>query len=304
MIFPRRASGACRPNSSDIRRGRSSGYRGGPSDLEGGRRVRLESSIIEPREAWRPNPRRKREAQPETAIIPQKQEFESRRELKVFLHSVTHDLKTPVMASSIVLSNILQQPGEEITLNRSVLERLHQGSDRIFKIVDTLIEAHSTEVNGIKLIPQFCRLQDLVNSVLIDLQPTLLQHQALVQNCLSEHLPDIWADPIQLWRVLNNLIGNALKHNPNSVRITIDATVEKDHLYLTVSDDGIGIFTEQSDRLFKLYARGKRSRYMPGLGIGLYLSQQIITAHGGEIGVVSTLGNGCTVWLTLPIVSS
>lgn len=231
----------------------------------------------------------------------QRQEFESRRELKVFLHSVTHDLKTPVMASSIVLDNILQQPGEEITINRSILERLHQGSDRTYKIVDSLIEAHSTEVNGIKLNPQPCRIQDLVDSVLIDLQPALLQHQAEVKNCLHDNLPDIWADPTQLWRVLNNLIGNALKHNPNGVQITIDATADNDYLCLSISDNGIGISTELKDRLFKLYSRGKRSRYMPGLGIGLYLSQQIITAHGGEIGVISSLGNSSSFWFTVPV---
>ena len=230
----------------------------------------------------------------------QRQEFESRRELKVFLHSVTHDLKTPVMASLIVLDNILQQPGSEITLDRSILERLYQGSDRTFRIVDSLIEAHSTEVNGIKLVPQSCRIQDLVNSVLIDLQPVLLQHRALVNNHLQNNLPDIWADPIQLWRVLNNLISNALKHNPNRVCITIAATVENDYLHLSVSDDGVGISATQSDRLFKLYTRGQRSRYMPGLGIGLYLSQQIITAHGGEIGVISNLGHGSTFWFTIP----
>ena len=113
-------------------------------------------------------------------------------------------------------------------------------------------------------------------------------------------MPNIKADPTQLWRVLNNLITNALKHNPNRVRITIDAEIEQNWLYCRISDDEVGISTEQCDRLFKLYSRGKRSRYMPGLGIGLYLSQQIIMAHGGEIGVVSSPGNGSTFWFTLP----
>lgn len=230
----------------------------------------------------------------------QQKEFESRRELKVFLHSVTHDLRTPVMASSIVLENLLQQPGDKLTVDRSVLERLYQGSDRTFKIVNSLIEAHNTEINGVVTTPRSCRIDDLVDSVLIDLQPILLEHQAIVDNRMANNLPHIKADSTQLWRVLNNLINNALKHNPNYVRITIDAVVEQDCLYCTISDDGVGISTEQCDRLFKLYSRGKRSRYMPGLGIGLYLSQQIIMAHGGEIGVVSSLGNGSTFWFTLP----
>ena len=220
----------------------------------------------------------------------QQKEFESRRELKVFLHSVTHDLQTPVMASSIVLENLLRQPGQKLTVDRSVIERLRQGSDRTYKIVDSLIEAYNTEVNGVAFHPQPCSIGNLVDSVLTDLQAILLEHQAIVNNHLAANLPSVRADPTQIWRVLNNLINNALKHNPNYIRITIDAVVDRDCLYCTISDDGIGIAANQRDRLFELYSRGKRSRYMPGLGIGLYLCQQIIMAHGGKIGFVSNLG--------------
>ena len=231
----------------------------------------------------------------------QQKEFESRRELKVFLHSVTHDLQTPVMASSIVLENLLQQPGKKLTVDRSVIERLRQGSDRTFKIVDSLIGAYNTEANGVVLNLQPCSIKNLVDSVLIDLQPVISENQAIVDNRIAANLPDLRADPIQIWRVLNNLIANALKHNPNYIQITIDAMVRDNSLYCTVSDNGVGISAEQGDRLFKLYSRGKRSRYMPGLGIGLYLCQQIIEAHGGKIGIVSNSGNGSTFWFTLPL---
>ncbi|MEM8721359.1 MAG: histidine kinase dimerization/phospho-acceptor domain-containing protein [Cyanobacteria bacterium P01_G01_bin.39] len=93
----------------------------------------------------------------------QQRQFESRRELKVFLHSVTHDLRTPVMASSMVLENLLQQPGEKLTLDRSVLERLHQGSDRALKMINSVIEAHNTEFNGVIVNLQPCSLNDLIN---------------------------------------------------------------------------------------------------------------------------------------------
>lgn len=83
----------------------------------------------------------------------QQKEFETRRELKVFLHSVTHDLHTPMLASSIVLENLLKQPGKQLTLDRSVLERLYQGSDRQINLVNSLVEAHHTEVNGIAIAP-------------------------------------------------------------------------------------------------------------------------------------------------------
>ncbi|MEY4520248.1 MAG: hypothetical protein RLZZ499_2848 [Cyanobacteriota bacterium] len=231
----------------------------------------------------------------------QQKEFKTRRELKVFLHSVTHDLHTPMLASSIVLENLLKQPGKQLTLDRLVLEKLYQGSDRQINLVNSLVEAHHTEVNGIAIAPQSCQITDLVNAILVDLQPILLEHQVVVDNRLTDDLPTIQADPTQLWRVFNNLLTNALKHNPNYIRIIIEATLKSDYLKLTISDNGVGISTAQTQNLFKLYSRGKRARYMPGLGLGLYLSQQIITAHGGEIGVISSPKTGSTFWFTLPV---
>ncbi|MEM9767483.1 MAG: sensor histidine kinase, partial [Cyanobacteria bacterium P01_D01_bin.71] len=60
----------------------------------------------------------------------------------------------------------------------------------------------------------------------------------------------------------------------------------------------------QRSRLFELYARGRQSRYIPGLGLGLYLCKQIITAHGGDIGVVSQPGRGSLFWFTLPLIEA
>jgi signal transduction histidine kinase len=102
--------------------------------------------------------------------------------------------------------------------------------------------------------------------------------------------------------VFENLISNALKHNPPGVVVTLQATVEAEMIRCTVEDNGIGISQLQRDRLFQLYVRGSQSRHTPGLGIGLYLCQQIITAHGGEIDVISSPGLGTKFWFTLPLV--
>ena len=233
----------------------------------------------------------------------QQQDFESRRELKVFLHSVTHDLRTPTQASSIVLQNLLRQSGQQLCVDRSIIEKLHQGSDRQVKMINSLVEAHQTEVNGIAIAPQPCQITKIVNSVLIDLEPLLIQHRAKINNRISEDLPLVKADFILLWRVYSNLITNALKHNPPEIEITIDVIVRDVYLYCTVRDNGVGITNEHSERLFQLYSRGKRARYMPGLGLGLYLAQKIITAHGGEIGIENQLGKGANFWFTLPVES-
>lgn len=266
-------------------------------------------------------------------------EFEARRQLQVFLHSISHDLRTPVLGTSIVLKSLLKKPidlnqinADEIAVKRSIVERLLQGSDRQLTLINSLIESHATEIQGIVLHCEPLHLKPVVDSVLFDLQDRFSEKQIQLQHRISDHLPIINADADQLWRVFSNLIENALKHNPHEIELTLDATVlgigsnsnigwgvaewnsyrlraipttkqkmKEPMLFCLVQDNGIGIEPEQCQRLFELYARGFRARYMPGLGLGLYLCKQIIAAHGGEIGVFSAPGEGATFWFTLPI---
>ena len=232
----------------------------------------------------------------------QRQEFESRRELNIFLHSISHDLRAPVMGTSMVLQNLLQRSenSPRMAIDRSIAERLLQGSDRSLKMIDSLLEVQNTATKGIILNTQACNLNCLVNSIILELQPILVENGAIVQNRITENLPTIEADSLQLWRVFHNLITNALKHNPYGIEIIIDAVVEIDRLQIFIIDNGIGIPPAQQQKLFELYTRGDRARYMPGLGIGLYLCRQIIIAHGGEIGCDSHPQEGTTFWFTLP----
>lgn len=235
----------------------------------------------------------------------QKAEFESRRELRVFLHSVSHDLRNPVLGTSIVLENMLKKSSNgQVTVSDTIIERLLQASDRQLNLLNSLVEAHETEVSGITLKTLPIELIQVVKAVISDLDPILTKNKVILNNKISAELPLINADATQLWRVFSNLIANALKHNPPGISLTLNAVVEGKIIYCTVQDNGVGIPPSQCDRLFELYSRGSRARYMPGLGLGLYLCKQIITAHGGEIGVISHLGEGSTFWFTLPLVWS
>ncbi|MGL6337905.1 MAG: sensor histidine kinase [Waterburya sp.] len=234
----------------------------------------------------------------------QRQEFESRRELNIFLHSVSHDLRAPVMGASIVLQNLLRKAkttDNRVIVDSLVLESLLQGSDRQLSMINSLLEAQNTSVQGITLDLQPCCLDNLVQGIILDLEPILAKNRIIVSNQISSSLPLVHADSTQLWRVLNNLITNALKHNPPGIELTLNAVVEFNTLHISVEDNGIGIAPKHQERLFELYTRGDRAHYMPGLGIGLYLCQQIIIAHGGEIGCDSYPNQGSTFWFTLPL---
>lgn len=228
-------------------------------------------------------------------------EAQLRQQLNVFLHAVSHDLRNPVIGTSMVLKNLAQHPEEPIQISRQIVERMVESNARQLELINSLIDTHSAEVWGITLHRQPLRLSTLVTSAIADLQPMLERDRVTVHNEIDPDLPVIQADPLQLARVYQNLVANAIKHNPPGLNLTFTAHVEGDMLRCTVADDGIGISPEEQEKLFDLYFQGKQKRRSVGLGLGLYLCQQVIESHKGQIGVTSAPGQGSTFWFTLPL---
>jgi signal transduction histidine kinase len=259
-------------------------------------------------------------------------EFGANRRLQIFLHSVSHDLQTPVVGSSVVLKSVLDkatnQQDDEISMKRSTIEQLLQGNHHQLALINSLLEAHTAETQGVVLYCEPTQIKPIVDSVLIDLNHNLTKKRIHLINHITNDLPTVNADANQLRRVFGNLIENALRHNPHEIKLTLDAKVIEGQIHefakewnarvksvntqsqsqsqsrmllCAIHDSGRGIAPEQCQHLFELYARGTKSRYTPGLGLGLYLCKQIVEAHGGKIGAASCLGEGTTFWFTLPL---
>jgi two-component system sensor histidine kinase/response regulator len=270
--------------------------------------------------------------------------------LRIFLHSISHDLRNPVTGMLLVLNNLLNSPSSAIGIDsepegttdkrivlRPTLERMAMSCERQLNLINSLVETHEYEVWGVPLQCQPSQLHPLTQRVVEEWQPILTNHQATLKHLVSAELPALDIDATQLWRVFSNLIANALKHNSPGITITLSAELidqqwgEEERegsvedipvpsflipnpkskiqnlkskipmIRCCVADDGVGMTAQQCDRLFELYTRGNSTRQTTGLGLGLYLCRQIIIAHGGEIGVVTSPGCGATFWFTLPV---
>jgi len=241
-----------------------------------------------------------------------RREFELRHQLQVFTHAVSHDLRNPVLGQVMMLKSLAQTPGETLPLPRPVLEQMIASGDRQVSFIDSLLEVHSSDLHGLVLHRQAVALPQLIDSILRDFQPFLDQHQATVSVNLPQDLPLVEIDSLQIRRVYENLISNALNCNPPGLHLTLEATVGETQfsprdrqagtrwLHCTVSNDGAAMTQEQCDRVFNLYTRGPNRCKSLGLGLGLYICRQIIAAHGGAIGAVSQPGEDVTFWFTLP----
>jgi signal transduction histidine kinase len=180
--------------------------------------------------------------------------------------------------------------------------------ERQLHLINSLLETHISEVQGISLHFEPVKISELVKSITEDLEPLFVKTRATIHNLFLDDLPLVNADNLQLRRVFENLISNALNHNSPGLQITLQASLEGEMIRCLVQDNGVGMNEEQCLEIFERYSRGDRLRRgvahrspFTGIGLGLYLCRQIITAHGGEIGVYSSPGKGATFWFTLPI---
>ncbi len=219
--------------------------------------------------------------------------------LRLLLHSVSHDLRNPVTGMSIVLNTLIQQ--DPITLSQAVAQRMQQSCERQLHLINSLVESEAAERWGITLQTRPYPLDQLVQQVIQDWELKIQQQQATVINQVSP-LPPVLIDCFQLWRVFDNVMSNALKYNSAGLTITIGGRLDSPTWVLCwIEDNGVGMSPEQVAQLFQRYSRGANARYTSGLGLGLYLCQQIIQAHGGEVGVESQLDQGTRFWFTLPV---
>ena len=113
---------------------------------------------------------------------------------------------------------------------------------------------------------------------------------------------DVYADEMRIEQVIINFLTNAIKYSPGTTEIEINASLEGDRVYLGVKDYGIGIEPAQQQSVFdKFYRVEETAIHFQGLGIGLYISAEIIRRHNGEVGVKSKLGHGSEFYFLLPL---
>ncbi|HEY9735663.1 MAG TPA: HAMP domain-containing sensor histidine kinase, partial [Trichocoleus sp.] len=242
-----------------------------------------------------------------------RREFELRQQLQVFTHAVSHDLRNPILGLVMLLKSLEKTAGDVIQLPRPVLTQMIASGDRQMALIDSLLEVHSAELHSLVLHRQRMALHDLASSVLADFRPFLEQHQATATLTISQDLPLVEIDALQVRRVYENLLSNALRHNGPGLQLYLEAEVTAEPasrgetcqwLRCTVRNDGTALTQEQCSSIFELYARGPNRRQSLGLGLGLYICRQIISAHGGKIGADSGSHRGVTFWFTLPVAAS
>ncbi|CCI27292.1 Two-component hybrid sensor and regulator [Microcystis aeruginosa PCC 9808] len=220
--------------------------------------------------------------------------------LEIYLHAVSHDLRNPVIGMSMILNNLIKNSqGETKEVSRKILQQMANSCDRQLTLIDSLVETRQNDLWGVSLALKPLSLYEIGQQIGQEWELRLKENQATLINNFSPDLPLVNADAHHLWRVFENLLANALKHNPQGIIITFSARLEGNYLRCSIADNGVGISETQRKKLFDRYQRGNNNNQI-SLGLGLYLCRQIIHAHGGEIGIMNNDEKGSQFWFTLP----
>lgn len=204
-----------------------------------------------------------------------------------FVATLTHDLKVPIVAAANIIGFLLEGKFGDITDKQKLaLENMQASNTELVDLVQILLETYKIREKGIKLVKENVTLNTFLDEIVNEMQP-IATNAGIKINYIQDRNLTIQADPLQLERVVKNLINNAISHS--DTKENIDVTVSEIQGFVTISvvDYGMGISKEEIPMIFnKYYSAAKKFRKI-GTGLGLYLSQQIMQAHNGEITVDS-----------------
>ncbi len=227
------------------------------------------------------------------------------RQLEDIVSALTHDLKTPLVAAETSLKHLLDGYfGELKKEQKEILYLLNQSNSDALRLVKNLLTVFKYETRSYKLFLEMIEISNLLEKAVNNVKP-LLDEKDIVVKLPSTHLQFI-CDSFEVERVLVNLLTNAIKHTPIKGNIEIKTLKDEDaNVVISVEDTGSGIPKEELPNLFERFWQSRKSSTSSNsTGLGLYLSRQIVEAHGGTIWAESEPNKGTKVVFKIPELSN
>jgi signal transduction histidine kinase len=225
-----------------------------------------------------------------------------------FLSHVSHELRTPLAAIDWFTTNLLDGLlGDVNAEQREHLETTLKNANQLKSMISDLLDSTRADTGKLSVALREMILGDVVAEALATCHARAAAAGVVFRAAIPSGLPPVWADPDRTRQVLINLLDNSIKFTPQDGIITVQLQIadDPDFLCTSVADAGCGITQENRERVFeRLFQESSGADYSrKGLGLGLFISKELVSLQGGRIWVESEIGQGATFSFTLPVFS-
>ncbi|MFB3921243.1 MAG: ATP-binding protein [Terriglobia bacterium] len=221
-------------------------------------------------------------------------------ELKsALLDSLAHEFKTPLTSIKAAATALLATPPEGAAEQRELVSIVDEEADHLASLVTEAIEMARIEAGELRLKAGMHSAAELIGKALERMKAATEGRKIIVS--MDEDLPAILADPNVMELALRHLLDNALKYSPPASPVAVRAERCARGVLISVTDEGPGIPERERSRVFEKFYRSPSTRqHVPGTGMGLAIAREIVSAHGGEIGLENLPGKGTRFWIMVP----
>ncbi|WP_316809362.1 PAS domain S-box protein [Pedobacter agri] len=229
--------------------------------------------------------------------ITDRKEIERRKD--DFLSIASHELKTPLTTIKgfiqVLQKNVPEHTGSKY---KSVLDKVAVYVDRLNNLISELLDVSRIQSGNIELHKAPFSLDRVVNEAIEGIRTNAPGHRISLFGITNA---EVLGDESHIIQVINNLLSNAIKYAPDSKDIEVHISNVSEYVKVSVTDHGLGITAEDTKKVFERFYRGNEvQKNYPGMGIGLYICDQIIQNHEGTLWVESEIGKGSVFSFTLP----
>ncbi len=216
-----------------------------------------------------------------------------------FVANVSHELKTPVAAISVLAETLEGETEDEDV--KTLVRRMVLESHRMASTIDDLLELSRIQLGGEMVFSPF-DVNEVVAEAIDRARPLAKKRHVVLDVKTSETDAAMMGDRFQILSAVGNLVDNAIKYSDDNAVVTVGVEASPSVIEVKVSDQGVGIPAASLDRIFERFYRvdRARSRDTGGTGLGLSIVRHVVTNHGGEVNVRSREGEGSTFSLSLP----
>jgi two-component system phosphate regulon sensor histidine kinase PhoR len=219
-----------------------------------------------------------------------------------FLNSVAHELRTPLTSIKAYVEMLIDGEAQDGDTKREFYNIIYEETDRLNRLIDNLLNISRVELGTVVVSRTPTRLKKLIEDSASVVESQVAKKELQLEIDLPDRLPAVEVDKDMMNVVLVNLLGNAVKYTPNAGHVAISSTSTAEEIIVHITDTGIGIADEDAQRVFDKFYRctGKGNDEVPGSGLGLYITRQIMRLHGGDVTLSSRLGEGTQFSITIP----